>query len=425
VKNSTAQKLGQIPKEYLIVGVDAHKKSHVAVVMDENALVLRKVRFANSKSGFEEMLGRVRGEASKAGSGGVIFAIEAGSHYWRNLAYFLDRERVPFRLISPYTLKRRREGEDLNRRKNDYRDGEMAAELLRTGKFTESKLLYGNYAEIRAAFATYRRLRKESTMHANVLKGLLDGVFPEFTGAFRDPRGKTAMAVLSTCAIPQVIAETPVSEFMESVRANFHGKGLQLKKMRCLHAIASASIGITEGAEAVSDEIALLVERIRLNSEQIEKVVKKIALLVDAVPESRHMLSVPGLGCLSVAGIIAGLGPISQYRTGRQLVKMAGTNPTQRESAGKSSQHTPMSKHGRADLRSCLWPAVVSLLRCNPDFKSWARNKQDRQAHAHPLHRREVIGAGINRLLRLVFALVRKQVFYQLLEDQTALAVWR
>ncbi len=417
MKNSTALKLGQIPKSYLIVGVDAHKKSHVAVVMNRNALVLRKVRFANSKSGFEEMLGRVRGEASKAGSGGVIFAIEAGSHYWRNLAYFLDREKVQFRLISPYTLKRRREGEDINRRKNDFRDGEMAAELVRTGKFTESKLLYGDYAEIRAAFSTYRRLRKESTMHVNVLKSLLDGVFPEFTETFKDPRGKTAMAVLSTSAIPRVIAETPFSEFIETVRASFSGRGLQLKKIHSLQAVARTSIGITEGAEAVSDEIAQLVERIKLNSRQIQKVVRKITFLVDAVPESRHMLSVPGLGYLSVAGIIAGLGPISQYRNGRQLVKMAGTNPTQRESAGKSSRHTPMSKHGRSDLRWCLWPAVVSLLRCNPDFKAWARNKQNRQTHAHPLHRREVIGAGINRLLRLVFALVRKQTFYQLPEN--------
>ena len=422
MKNSTALKLGQLPKGYLIVGVDAHKKSHVAVVMDENALVFRKVRFANSKSGFEEMLERVRGEASKAGSGGVIFAIEAGSHYWRNLAYFLDRERVPFRLISPYTLKRRREGEDLNRRKNDFRDAEMAAELLRTGKFTESRLLYGLYSEIRAAFGAYRRLRKESTMHINTLKGLLDAVFPEFTEVFKDPCGKTAMAVLLSSPIPHIIAETQASQLIESVRANFSGKGLKSKKILGLHAVASSSIGIREGAEAVSEEIALLVERIKLNSEQLKRLVENIARLVDMIPESRHMLSVPGLSYISVAGIIAGLGPISQYKNGRQLVKMAGTNPTQRESAGKSSRDTPMSKHGRADLRWCLWPAVVSLLRYNPDFKSWAENRQNRKAQAHPLHRREVIGAGINRLLRLIFALARKQVYYQLSIQQTVTA---
>jgi transposase len=422
VKNSTARRLRQIPEGYLIVGVDPHKKSHVAVMMSQDAVVRKKLRFGNSRGSFEGMLGQVKVEASKAGCDGVVFAIEAGSHYWRNLAYFLDKEEALFRLVSPFTLKRRREGEDINRRKNDFRDAEMAAELLRTGKFTESRLPYGNYAEIRAAFGSYRRLRKESTGYVNVLKSLLDGVFPEFTEVFRDPRGKTALAVLSTCAIPGAIARLPVTLFMGSVRARFSGRVLKLEKLRELHAVAGSSIGVTEGAQAVSSEIALIIERIRLNATQMQEVTRRLVHLVDVVPESRHMLSIPGLGYLSVAGILAGLGPFDQFKSGRQLVKMAGTNPTQRESAGKASQHTPMSKQGRAGLRWCLWPAVVSLLHYNNDFKSWAKDRQERPAYAHPLHRREVIGAAVNRLLRLVFALVKKHACYQLPQNQISLA---
>ena len=50
--------------------------------------------------------------------------------------------------MNPYTLKRRREGEDLDRRKKDFRDASMAAELLRTGKFTETRLPHGTYADM-------------------------------------------------------------------------------------------------------------------------------------------------------------------------------------------------------------------------------------------------------------------------------------
>ena len=65
----------------------------------------------------------------KSGCRGVMFAIETGGHYWRNVAYFLDEQGIPFRFINQFTLKRRREGKDLNRRKNDYRDSEVAAHL--------------------------------------------------------------------------------------------------------------------------------------------------------------------------------------------------------------------------------------------------------------------------------------------------------
>jgi transposase len=414
VKNSTAKKLKQVPAGHLLVGTDPHKKQHTVVIMSQDAVIQRKLKFTNTREGFNAGLQHIATEVGKTHSQGVMFAIEAGSHYWRNLAYFLDAQQVPFRLVSPFTLKRRREGEDLNRRKNDYRDAEMAAELLRTGKFMHNRLLYGDYAEIRAAHTNYRRLIKDRTGQINLLKSRLDNLFPEFTAVFKDPCGKTALAVLGCCAIPAVIAGMKLSDWIKLIRTGFSGRNLQTGKLRALRAQAVNSIGVREGAIAVSQEITLLVQRIQLLSEQIETVILSLKELVKALPESHYMLSIPGLSYLTVGGILAGLGPFSSYTNGRQLVKMAGMNPTQKESAGKASQHTPISKQGRAGLRWCLWPAVVSLLRHNSDFQAWAKARQDRAAKEHPLQRREVIGAAINRLLRLVFALVKKQDFYRM-----------
>ncbi len=44
-------------------------------------------------------LERVRLEMTKTGSRGIIFGIETGEHYWRNPAYSLDEEGIPFRFI--------------------------------------------------------------------------------------------------------------------------------------------------------------------------------------------------------------------------------------------------------------------------------------------------------------------------------------
>lgn len=51
-------------------------------------------------------------------------------------------------LFNQFTLKRRREGKDLNRRKNDYRGSEVVAQLLCTGKFTETRLSQGNQLSV-------------------------------------------------------------------------------------------------------------------------------------------------------------------------------------------------------------------------------------------------------------------------------------
>jgi len=143
MKSTAASKLRQVPGGYLVIGVDAHKRKHGAVMMTQDFTTRSKLKFNNSREGFELVLERARMEMVKSGSRGVIFAIETGGHYWRNLAYFLDERGIPFRFINQFTLKRRREGKDLHRRKNDYRDSEVAAQLLCTGEFVETKLPQG------------------------------------------------------------------------------------------------------------------------------------------------------------------------------------------------------------------------------------------------------------------------------------------
>jgi len=95
---------------------------------------------------------------------------------------------------------------------------------------------------------------------------------------------------------------------------------------------------------------------------------------------------------------------------------MAGSNPTESESAGKRSTHTPMSKQGRPVLRYCAWTSVIPMLRLNSDFRAWAKKMRERPVYGNPLNGREVVGAGLNRLLRLSFALVKKQTFYRVPE---------
>jgi transposase len=154
----------------------------------------------------------------------------------------------------------------------------------------------------------------------------------------------------------------------------------------------------------------------------VEKVEELLIGWVEAIEDSHYLLSVRGLSYITVAGLLAELGPMRSYQNAKQLIKMAGTNPTETESAGKRGSHTPMSKKGRPGLRWCIWQAAISLLRHNPDFRSWAKKRRERPIHAHPLKAREVIGAVGNRLLRLAYGLVRKQTMYRMPGLATAVA---
>jgi len=421
MQNTAAMKRKQVPEGYLVVGVDPHKKRHAAVAITQDFTTQAKFKFDNTRGGLETMLDRAKVEMVKSGCRGVMFAIETGGHYWRNVAYFLDEQGIPFRFINQFTLKRRREGKDLNRRKNDYRDSEVAAQLLCTGEFTESKLPQGVYAELRTAHNAYRRLVKERTRITNLLKGLLDALFPEFTHVFKDPCALTALSVLSTCSIPKVIAGMTEDEFVAAIEAQHKGRRLMRKKLRALHYSAKTSIGIDAGARSLSSEIAFLVEKLKLIRGHICTIERTLVRLVDETEEGKYLLSIRGLNYIAVAGLLAELGCFKAYRSARQMIKMAGTNPTESESAGKKRARTPMSKQGRPVLRYCAWTSVIPMLRFNEDFRAWAKQRRERPVHANPLGGREVVGAALNRLLRLAFAMVKNQTYYQVSKSELTL----
>jgi transposase len=184
------------------------------------------------------------------------------------------------------------------------------------------------------------------------------------------------------------------------------------KKLRALHQAAQTSIGIKPGADAVAVEVTLLVSRYYLIEQQVNRLVKSLIRLVDKTEEGKYLLSIPGINYLSAA-LLAELGSLRSYHNAKQLIKMAGTNPIELESGGERRGQTPMSKKGRPRLRYSAWSAVIPLFRHNHDFRAWAKRLRERPAHANPLNGKEVVGAALNRLLRLVYTLVKKQQFYR------------
>jgi transposase len=412
MNNSTAFKLAQLPTHALRVGVDPHKRRHAVVVRTDQAQILTKFTIVQERTAFEALLQRCEQFRQQSGSDNVVFAIEPGGHYWRNLGYFLVDHAVPFRLINPFTLKRQRDGDDLTHRKTDYRDAEMAADLLGQGKYTWTALPQGKYAELRQAHDTYQQLREEITRTKLQLTTALDALFPEFRRVFKQLDGRTALTILRTGAPPARLAAVNVEEWLQHLRRAHGPHPLMQAKARALQALAARSVGIQAGAEALTRQVQLLAERLTFLVAQGQQAEAELTRWFHCCEESRYLLSLRGLGVLHAAGLLAHIGEIGQYSGVKQLSKLAGITPTEDTSADHHRARTPMSKKGRRGLRAVLWRAVISLLRHNEVFAQYVHRLTHRPAPQHPLKKREAIGAAMNKLLRIVYALLKKQALF-------------
>src|SRR5208283_1471223 len=156
------------------------------------------------------------------------------------------------------------------------------------------------------------------------------------------------------------------------------------RKLAALYQVAATSIGIAAGSRAVAFEMSFLIDKFELIKGHIDTIERILVQLVDETEEGKYLLSITGLNYISAAGLIAELGCFKLYRTSKQLVKMAGSNPTESESGGKRGSHTPMSKQGRSVLRYCARTSVIPMLRFNMDFRTWAKQRRERPVHANP-----------------------------------------
>jgi len=145
---TVAKKLAQIKPGTLFAGLDLGLDRIAAVVLDADGRRVDRFKAEHSHDGYVYLHGRLMHVVQQQSAGAVLVGMEPTNYYWKQVGRYLDQQQTPFRLVNPYTVNRHRDGDQLDKAKDDWRDAQMIADLLRTGKFTETQLRTGAYAEL-------------------------------------------------------------------------------------------------------------------------------------------------------------------------------------------------------------------------------------------------------------------------------------
>ena len=205
MSRTLAKKLAHVKPRTLFVGVDLGLDRNVAVVITEGAQRLTKFAFPHTQDGYAYFRRRLRELQMDHQAPAMLVGIEPSNYLWKLLAAELEKHQLPYRLVNPFTVKRHREGDQLDRSKDDVRDAFTIADLLRTGKYTETQLLHGGYAELRQYATLCERLDCEMTRHKNRLHNAVGQLFPEVKRVFKYLTCLTAVAMLQNHAAPAII----------------------------------------------------------------------------------------------------------------------------------------------------------------------------------------------------------------------------
>jgi transposase len=412
-----ARQLAQVQPGTLHVGVDLALEKNVAVVINERAQRLDRFNFSHDRCGYDYFLQRLGSLQKKYQASQVVLAMEPSNYFWKLLAKELEEKGVAYRLVNAYTVKKHREGNQLDCSKDDRRDADQIAELSRNGHYTETRLQKGVYEELRQYATLYDQLIQGIRREKNVLWGLVGQVFPELSREFKDLTGETCLSFLESFAAAASLRQLKIDDFIAQVRTSFSGKKLCISKLRRVHQLAASSIGVTEGLQAIHLAIQVHLAELQTFQKQLDRVTTGMSDCLASLPEAPYLLSMKSLQTVSAAIFLAEIGDPKRYQAAAQWVKLAGIQPAPNNSGKKQRSQTPMSHHGRSRLRTMLYFTCLRLVQQDDRFARIYSHLQRRQNN--PLTKMQALGVLMNKFLHVLWALIHNQTFYNPSFDQS------
>jgi transposase len=409
MKQKQNQRILRINENTLVVGADIAKKIHVARAVDFRGIEFGKeCNFSNDQEGLMKLTAWMKDLQQVQGKTEIVFGVEPTGHYWFPLAAYLESEGIKVVLVNPHHVNKTKELEDNSQTKSDYKDAKVIADLIRNGHYSETNLPTAAYADLRILMNLREKVVENSNQVKARIHNWFDRFFPEYPQVFKDWTGKASLMTLNQFPIPQEIASLGARGVLDHWKTEIK-QGVGIKRAEQLYTAATTSIGLTEGIVAARIELVTLLAQFKLYSEQIETIMEKVMSILDEIPGTAQMLSIPGVGITTVAGFLAEVGDLSKYDHAQQIIRLAGLNLTE-NSSGKRKGKTGISKRGRSRLRGLLFRCIMPMVAKNPEFK--ALHKLYTTRSQNPLKKKQSLIALCGKLIRVLFTLGTKQKEY-------------
>jgi transposase len=335
------------------VGVDTGKTFHVMVARGPDYRRGPARRVDVSRGGFEAADDFLRESFPDVEPCRMLMGLEFAGHHGHTFAAFLKERGYPVVSVLSTVTKRHKEDEDNSPLKNDQKDAALICKLTGEGKFVTFNHLESPFAELRSLAMQRHRLSVEGVRYRNRLQGLLDVAWPEFVPAFTTIAAPTPLAILQRWPLPADFVAAPRRTVTSVIAVASRGH-YSAEKIDALRADAAASVGLTSAADARRQEIRDVHDRWELLRKQMTSADERIAEAVASYPPAAALTTIPELGPVGAATILAELGALEDYVHPRQVLKLAGMNLVGSSSAMREGRRR-QSKRGRPLLRKQLF----------------------------------------------------------------------
>jgi transposase len=405
VSKIKSQKIKSVNDQTMIVTLDIGKGSHYGYFRAPDGQDVEPFAFYNTHDSFHSFWKKLSRFKKAHGCRQVVVGFESTGPYAEPITHFLKQQPVTLVQINPMHSKRVRELTGNSPNKTDRKDPRVIADVIMLGHALRVVIPQGPSAHLRRLTQARERAIRDRTAIVNQLQHLLFVIFPEFLKVIKKISCKTGLYLLRHYPSRQAIAALGEQQLSRIIKRVSRGKMGQWHAEQLCQA-AQASVGINEGQESIVEEIGHLVDKIKRENDFIDRVECQMRVHLEQIPYSRYLLSLPGVGLITVAGLIGEVGDFRQYKTSAEITKLAGLDLFE-VSSGKHKGRRRISKRGRPLMRKLLYFAAINAVK-----STGTMHQPYTQMLARGMPKIKALVAISRKLLRVMYALARDQEMY-------------
>lgn len=402
--------------ETLFVGIDVGKKFNTVRFLEPGGDTLKLFNVPNNQPGAEKLRDLIKDTLLHTDFTSVTIGMEATSIYADHLAPFLRNDdflqkwNVKVHILNAKQVKNFKKSY-IDLPKTDNIDTLVIADFLRFGRISKEVILDEKCIALRnltrARFQAAQNLSREKMR-------FLDTLFYKFSAldtskVFSDTFGATSLAVITEFMSTDDINNTPLDQltaFLSEKSKNHFANPEEVAK--ALQAAARGSYRLGKIANnSVNQLLSVRIAGIKAIEQQIKILDKTTADYMALFPNT--LTSIPGIGFVYSAGIIAEIGDIKRFPNHAALAKYSGLVWSKYQSSSYEADDTAMITSGNKYLRYYLTEAANKVRMHDTTFKRYYNLKYTEVTKHN--HKRALVLTA-RKLVRLVYSLLNTNRLY-------------
>jgi len=407
-----------------IAGIDIGKFfSEMAILSPSNEVIARMKIHHDSNLDVKKAIELLK-KVEKDFNSRPFIVMESTGHYHKILFHSLCKSGFEVSIINPIQTDSIK-NIGIRKVKNDKFDAHKIALLYRFS-FIKTTVVPDDVIDcLKSLCRQYYKLGDELTTYKNRLIGIIDQVMLNFTDVFQNVYSNTALAVLDRYPSPKQILKANKQTLISLIEKTSK-KGLawstEKYELLVLKAKEFKDLSINNpGNLAILKVNISMVRTLQDAQKDILDAINEI-ILADSLEDNpvlapiiNLLCSIPGIGILTAATMLAEVGDFSAFSSPNKLVAFFGIDPSVNQSGEFIGTRNKMSKRGSRLLRRVIFTTALANIRSkrngdktNPVLYEFYQKKCTNKP------KKVALGAVMRKLVNIIFAVMRDKKPFEL-----------